>query len=165
MAPLLLVLCAALVQIVEPLRGALSVLCAEQLLDALVHLDAGHDVQVVDEVHELGAVVRLLEQGLVEQDHAGDRVQLGLGHSEQQLPEIRTYRNMFRLCDDFFKHWHGVVLQALLHSPLCDQCQSHNRTKDRPSYYTHPYIVLYSKYCTMYVQCTVYIPFDPPYQV
>ncbi len=96
MAPLLLVLGTALVQIVEPLRGALSVLRAEELLDALVHLDAGHDAQVVDEVDELGAVVRLLEQGLVEQDDSGDGVQLGLGHGEQQLPEMRG--KMFMLC-------------------------------------------------------------------
>ncbi len=31
--------------------------------------------------------LRLLEEGLVEKDDSGDALKLGLGHSEQQLPE------------------------------------------------------------------------------
>ena len=55
-------------------------------LDALVHLDAGHDAELLDEVDEGLPRVRLLEEGLVEEDDAGDALQLRLGHSEEQLP-------------------------------------------------------------------------------
>ena len=47
-------------------------------LDALVDLDAGHDAELLDEVDEGLARVRLLEERLVEQDHAGDALQLCL---------------------------------------------------------------------------------------
>ena len=56
-------------------------------LDALVHLDAGHDAELLDEVDEGFARVRLLEERLVEQDDPRDALELRLGHREQQLPD------------------------------------------------------------------------------
>ena len=47
-------------------------------LDALVDLDAGHDAELLDEVDEGLPRVGLLEERLVEQDHAGDALQLRL---------------------------------------------------------------------------------------
>ena len=52
LASLRLVLGAPLVQVVQPLGGGLLALGAEQLLDALVNLDAGDDPQLVDEIDE-----------------------------------------------------------------------------------------------------------------
>ena len=49
-------------------------------------LDAGHDAELLDEVDEGAAGVRLLEERLVEQDDARDALELRLGHREQQLP-------------------------------------------------------------------------------
>lgn len=70
-AAVLLVLDAAGLEIVEALGRAL-VIGAEQRHYALVDLDAGNDVALLQEVHEGCAVVGLLVEGLVEEDHAGD---------------------------------------------------------------------------------------------
>ena len=50
------------------------------------HLDSRDDVEPLDDVHELPPIISLLEEGLVEEDHAGDALKLGLGDGEQELP-------------------------------------------------------------------------------
>ena len=59
----------------------------DQSFDAITHLDAGHDAELLDEVDEGSAGVGLLEEGLVEEDDAGDALQLRLGDREEELPE------------------------------------------------------------------------------
>ena len=44
----------------------------ELVFDEITHLDAGHDAELLDEVDEGFAGVGLLEEGLVEEDDAGD---------------------------------------------------------------------------------------------
>lgn len=53
-------------------------------LDSLVYLDAGDDALGFEDVHELSAVGRALEQGLLEHDHAGD-VRLNAFSLEEKL--------------------------------------------------------------------------------
>ena len=71
------------------LSGALA-LGAHQVDHALVHLDAGDHVPLLEELHERGAVVGLLVEGLVEQNHAGDVVADRLVGGEQQLKTARV---------------------------------------------------------------------------
>jgi hypothetical protein len=47
-----LVLGAPDIQVIQPLGGALALLSPKQLLDTLVHLDAGHQAQLLDHVHK-----------------------------------------------------------------------------------------------------------------
>lgn len=70
-AAVLLVLDAAGLEVVEALGRAL-VVGAEERHDALVDLDAGDDVALLPQGREGRAVVGLLVEGLVEQDHTGD---------------------------------------------------------------------------------------------
>ena len=57
----------------------------ELVFDEITHLDAGNDAELLDEVDEGFAGVGLLEDGLVEEDDAGDALQLRLGHREEEL--------------------------------------------------------------------------------
>lgn len=67
-----------------PTLGGALVLGAEQGHDTLVDLDARDDVALVEQLDEWGAVIGLLVQRLVEQDHAGDVLaELGVGLEEQ----------------------------------------------------------------------------------
>ena len=66
------------------LGGALA-LGAHQVDHALVHLDAGDHVALLEQLHERCAVVSLLVQGLVEEDHARNVVAHHLVGGEEQL--------------------------------------------------------------------------------
>ncbi|CAN7987442.1 unnamed protein product [Ixodes pacificus] len=111
-AAILAVLRATLGQIVirdqkraRTLGGAL-VVGAEQGHDALVHLDARDDAPVLEHLDEGGAVVCLLVQRLVEQDHPADGAVHRLPAREQQLPVLAPV---------LLRVLHPDALQALAH--------------------------------------------------
>lgn len=57
------------------------------VLPQWTHLDAGYDAQLLDEFHEGPAVISLLVQRLVEEDHAGDIVPKFLEKVSVRLPQ------------------------------------------------------------------------------
>ena len=80
----LVVLLAAVGHSVQALGGGLFVR-AEELDDSLVHLDAGDDAPVLDQLHKWRPVVGFLVQRLLEENHAAQVVPHGLVSREQQL--------------------------------------------------------------------------------
>src|SRR4029450_13583255 len=60
-----------LAQAIEPLRNPLALIAGEWL-SALVHFDAGQLAGLLDDLGERGAVLGLLPDSLIGQDHAGD---------------------------------------------------------------------------------------------
>uniref|UniRef100_A0A6B0V584 Uncharacterized protein n=1 Tax=Ixodes ricinus TaxID=34613 RepID=A0A6B0V584_IXORI len=104
-AAILAVLRATLGQIVQALGGAFIV-GAEQGHDALVHLDARDDAPVLEHLDKGGAVVCLLVQCLVEQDHPADGAVHRLPAREQQLPVLAPV---------LLSVFHTDALQALAH--------------------------------------------------
>ena len=66
------------------LGGALSIR-SSQWDDSLVHLDAGNDTVVLQELDKRSAVISLLVEGLVEEDHPADVVGQLFATGEQQL--------------------------------------------------------------------------------
>lgn len=70
-ATVLLVLSATGIQIVKTLGGAFT-FRSEQINDTGVDLDARNDSLLLQDVNEWGAILVLLVQGFVEQNHTGD---------------------------------------------------------------------------------------------
>jgi len=85
-AAVLLVLSAACAEIVQTLGGALT-LTAHQVDDTLVDLDSGNDSLLLQQLDEGSAIVVLLVESLVEQDHAADVFAHHVVSSEQQLQQ------------------------------------------------------------------------------
>lgn len=74
--------------------------------DALVDLDSGDDAALVEELHQRGAVSRLLVQGLLVQDDAGNVLGDGVVGSEEQLAVVAA---------GLLLVLHADILQALAH--------------------------------------------------
>lgn len=66
------------------LGGAFAIR-SSQGYNSLVDLDSGNDVVVLEQLDEWGAVISLLVEGLVEEDHSADVVGELLAGCEQQL--------------------------------------------------------------------------------
>lgn len=88
-ATVLLVLGAPLGEVIETLGGGF-VLRAHKRDNALVNLDTAQDSLLLDELVELGAIIGLLVEGLVEQNYAGDVLGQGIIGSEEKLTVFAT---------------------------------------------------------------------------
>ncbi|CAN7986146.1 unnamed protein product, partial [Ixodes hexagonus] len=115
-AAVLAVLGATLGQILGKRGRTLSgafIVGAEEGHDTFVHLDARDDAAVLQQLHEGGAVVRLLVQSLVKQDHSADGAVHGLPAREQQLTVLATV---------LLSVLHSNALQALAHGGCAKRC-------------------------------------------
>ena len=81
----LVVLGAALAKVIMALGGGLAIGSTE-LDGALVHLDAGEDIGLLEDLHEGLASLGALVEGLLEEDHTADVLE-GTRGAEEELTE------------------------------------------------------------------------------